>query len=289
MPGRLRRGNAARRRRADGGKCVGDIVDAGDLQPDRLPVRQPFGEQMEADAVRRRFKPVDENVGAAVFQAETRLSAGAQASADGSDFRIVGIEDRPASGIDEVAEQASQLVHRLVVFGNVGQHGDGRIEQGDRTVAFVDLADDGIARSRQRAREGVVRPGKIFHHRAVDDGRAAPGAMENPGDHAGNGGFAAGPGNADPLRHGVEQFGEHSRPAHAPGADPLGRGDIGHAVLDRGGSDEDLSGPADAAAVLRMQADAAAVQIVELGRGLLPARCRVERAVGPFHPMALRL
>ena len=264
-------------------------MDAGNPKSDLLAVRQPFGEQAEADAIRRRFKPVGEKVGASVLQAETRLPAHGQASADGPDFRIVKIEDRPAGSIYEIAEQLPQFVHRLVVFGNVGQHGDGRIEQGDRPVAFVDLADDGIAQSRQRAREGVVRPGKIFHHRAVDDGRAVPGAMEHPGDHAGNGGFAAGPGNADPLRRGVEQFGERFRPAHAPGADPLGRGDIGHAVLDRGGSDEDLSGPADAAAVLRMQADAAAVQIVELGRGLLPARCRVERAVGPFHPMALRL
>ena len=113
--------------------------------------------------------------------------------------------------------------------------------------------------------------------------------MENPGDHAGDGGFAAGPGDADALRRGVEQFGERLRPAHAPGTDSLGRSDIGHAVLDRGGGDEDLAGPADAAAVLRMQADAAAAQIVEPGRGLLPAGCRVECAVGPFHPMALRL
>ena len=62
-------------------------------------------------------------------------------------------------------------------------------------------------------------------------------------------------------------------------AEAAGGLDVGDALLDRGGGDEDLAGAGEAAAVLRVEAMPLAAQIVELGGG--PAL--VERPVGARH------
>src|SRR5262245_15357902 len=57
-------------------------------------------------------------------------------------LRIVEVEHGFASAKNECAKQAPQFHHFLVVEADVRQHGDlGTIER-DRSVTFVDLADE---------------------------------------------------------------------------------------------------------------------------------------------------
>ncbi len=77
---------------------------------------------------------------------------------------------------------------------------------------------------------------------------------------------------------GVEQMGEQFGSGDPLEAEAAGGGDVGHALLDRGGGDEDLAGPG-AAAVLGEEGDALGAQIVELGGG----SALVEGAVGAGH------
>ena len=241
----------------------------------------------------RRRQLIGEQPGTPVLEAEPDCFFCRSVLADGHSFGIVEIQDRPVCFADKIAEQPPQLVDRLVVFGDVGQHRDRRFEQGDRAIALVNFADKYLARPDQCAGEGIAGVGEILHHRAVHDRRVAPGPVQDPGGHAGDRGFSAGPRDADAVRGGIEQIGQHGGPAHAPGAGRPGRNDIRHSVLHSGGGDKNLLRTRDPAAVLRVQPDATPAQIVELGAGAAPVECRVEcrveRTVRPFHPMALGL
>ena len=105
--------------------------------------------------------------------------------------------------------------------------------------------------------------------------------MQNPADHAGGRRLAAGAGDADAQGGGIEQFGEKPRARGNGGADAPRGLHVGHRFLDRRRGDQDLTGAADAAAILRKERDASRAQEIEsFGVASL-----IERAVGtPTRP-----
>src|SRR3546814_17339429 len=66
---------------------------------------------------------------------------------------------------DEIAEQRAQFVEALVIEADIVEHRDLRAVERDRTVALVDLADEGVALADQRARERCVGRDEIGQDR----------------------------------------------------------------------------------------------------------------------------
>jgi hypothetical protein len=161
----------------------------------------------------------------------------------------------------------------------------GRVIAGDGAVALVHLGDEQIGSADQGAGERVVGVGEVLHHGAVDHGRRAARLIQDPGDHAGDGGLAAGARHADRGRSGVEQFAEQLGPGLDEGADALGRADVGHGVLDGAGGDDHLILAHHARSVLRVQGHAVGAQPVELVR----RTALIQGAVGACDAVALRL
>ena len=159
---------------------------------------------------------------------------------------------------------------------------DARLKKRNRPVALVHFADEHLAFADPGAGERGVRGDEVLHVRAVHDRRALSGAMQNPADHADGGGLAAGAGDANAQGGSVEEFGEKPRARGDGGADAARGLHVGDRFLDRGGGDQDLTGAADAAAILRMEQHAACAQEIEsFGIASL-----VERAVGALDPSA---
>jgi hypothetical protein len=181
-----------------------------------------------------------------------------------------------ARGVEEMREQLPQLDHLLVVEADVGQHRDlGPVER-DRAVAFVDLADEQLRVADQRAREGGRGRHEILHQRAVHHRRLAVTGVEDPADHAGDGGFPAGPADGDAALRRVEQLGEELRPRQVLQPKRLRPHDVRYRVLDRRRGDQ-RHARLQPRSVLREQLDSERAQIIELVR----RPPRVERPVGP--------
>ncbi len=89
---------------------------------------------------------------------------------------------------------------------------------------------------------------------------------------------------ATPIAQGgaVEQFGEKPGAGGDGGADTARGLHVGDRLLDGGGGDQDLIGPLDAAAILRMKQHPACAQEIK-SFGIAPL---VERAVGTLDPSA---
>ncbi len=138
-----------------------------------------------------------------------------------------------------------------MVERDIEQHADSRAIKRDRTVAFIDLADIDRLPADHRAGERAFVRHEVLHHCAVHDRRLAAQRVENPAQHRGHGRFAAGPGDPDPGTAGIEQDRVELGAGEAQQAEFVGAPDFGHIVLDRGGSDQDLRGACDTAAVLR--------------------------------------
>ena len=141
-------------------------------------------------------------------------------------------------------EQAAQLVHFLMVEADVGQHRDFRLVEGDRAVAFVDLADEQFGVADQGARERRGGRHEILHHRAVHHRRLAVAGVEDPADHPGDGRLAAGAADGDAALRVVEQFREELRAGQMVEAKLAGADDVGHGLLDRRGGDQGHARPA---------------------------------------------
>ena len=90
------------------------------------------------------------------------------------------------------------------------------------------------------------------------------------------------PATPTPKAAAVEEVGEKPRARGNGGADAARGLHVGDRFLDGGGGDQDLTGPANAAAVLRMQRDAARTQEIK-SFGVAPL---VERAVRTLDPIA---
>ena len=161
-----------------------------------------------------------------------------------------------------------------MVEADVRQDRDLRLVERDRAVAFVDLADEQLRIADEGARERRRRRDEILHHRAVHDGGLAVRRVEDPADHAGHGGLAAGAADGDAALRVVEELGEELRTGQVLEPELAGADDVGHRFLDRRRSDE-RHARLQARTVLRKQADPERAEVGELVRDA----ARVERSV----------
>jgi hypothetical protein len=256
-------------------------VAAGHAEPDGKAL--PFDPQGEGDGEGLLGNVGGEQVGPAIAEAEGEQPVALHHAGQQCRFLVVEVEHGRVRLADEVAEQAAELVHRLVVEGDVGEHGDFRLVERDRAVALVYFTDERVAGPRQRTREGRVGGDEILHHGAVHHDGIAAERVQDPADHAGGGRFAGRAADRDRVRRLVEQAGQKLRAREVIGAETAGGLHVRHRLLDRGGGDQQLVGAPHAAAVLRVQADALAFQEGEfVGDPAL-----VERAVRAFDMGAL--
>ena len=216
--------------------------------------------QGEPHAGRHRLEVMGVQRGRFLAEGEGDRLVGRKALGQRPGLDIVEVEHGLGRPAGEAAEQVAQLLHRLVVQRDVGDHGDGRVVAGDGAVGLIDFRDEQVGAADQGAGEGVVGVGEILHHRAVHDGRRAARLMQDPGDHAGDGRLAAGSGHADRGRGGVEQLTEELGAGDDAGTGAFGCADVGHGVLDGTGGYHGLVGARDARAVLRMQGHAVRFQ-----------------------------
>src|ERR1700712_3737736 len=87
--------------------------------------------------------------------------------------------------------------------------------------------------------------------------------MQDPAGHADRGGLSAGAGHANAQGGGVEEFGEKFRARRDSRADATRGLHVGDGFLDSSRGYQNLAGPADATAILRVQQDASRAQKVE--------------------------
>ena len=144
------------------------------------------------------------------------------------------------------------------------KHRDFRREQRDRAIAFIDFANKDFALPDPSAGKWRIIGNEVFHHRAVHDRGIKASVRQNPANHSGDSRLAAGPANRNAARGGVEQVGQQFGARHAGATKCVGFGDIWHAVLDSRRGNENLIAADYAAAVLRKQIDAQALQPCEL-------------------------
>jgi hypothetical protein len=106
-----------------------------------------------ADAARDEVEGYRKGFGLQVFGAEVGggvdreggdLAAG-EARCERGGVGVVGVDHRGLGLGDEGAEEGAEFVERLVVEADIVEHGDLRRVMRDRAVAFVDLADEGVA------------------------------------------------------------------------------------------------------------------------------------------------
>ena len=207
----LQRGDGLVQRHADGadgaegGQGIGDIVCAGDVEDDRM-LRAAELRQGEPHTGRHRLEVVGVEGGRLLAQGEGDDLVAREGLGQRLGLEIVEVEHGPGRPPGEAAEQVAQLLHRLVVQRDVGDHGDRRIVARDGAIGLIDLGDEQVRAADQGAGERVIGIGEILHHRAVHDGRRAARLVQDPGDHAGDGRLAAGAGHADRGGRGVEQL-----------------------------------------------------------------------------------
>ena len=136
-------------------------------------------------------------------------------------------------------------------------------EQCNRSIAFIDFADEDIALPYPRTGKGGIISNEIFHHCAVHDGRITAGVRQYPSDHAGYRRFSARSTHRNAARCGVEQVCEQFGACHTGTAKCIGLGDIRNAVLNSCRGNEDLVTADDTAAILRKQVNAKALEPFE--------------------------
>lgn len=164
-----------------------------------------------------------------------------------------------------------------MVKRDVVQHRNFRLEQRDRTIAFIHFANEQSTLAHPAAGKGCFGIGKIAHDGAVHYRRVARKFAGDPADHTRYRRLAARPAHGNRPRRRVEQFGEQLGPSHARATQGLGLGNIRHAVFYRSRSYQYLLTACQAAAILREQVHAPRLQIFKF-RAQAPL---VQSAVGP--------
>jgi hypothetical protein len=104
--------------------------------------------------------------------------------------------------------------------------------------------------------------------------------MQNPADHADRGGLSACAGNTNAQGGSVKEFGEKPRAGGNYGANATCGLHVVDRLLDSGGGNKDLTGPANATAILRMKQHTTRTQKIK-SFGIAPL---VERAVRTLNP-----
>src|SRR5262249_18110658 len=156
-------------------------------------------------------------------------------------FLVVEVDDGDLCFRHKVGEEAAQLVHALVVERDVVEDGDGRVVERDGAVALVDFGDKDVAFANDGGSERRVAGDQVLHRRAVHQGGVGGGGVEDPADHAGDGGLARRAADGDRDFGGVDQLGEELRAGELGAAETFCGHNIGHGVLDGGGGDEELA------------------------------------------------
>ena len=146
-----------------------------------------------------------------------------------------------------------------MVEADIVEHRDFGGEQGDRTIAFVDLRNKDIPLPHTCTGKRRIVGDEIFHHRAVHDGWVQPCIGQYPADHTRDGRLSAGPTNGNAARRIIEQIREQLGARHAGAAQGIGFGNVRHAVFDSSRRDQDLVTADEATAVLGKQVDAKAL------------------------------
>src|SRR6516165_10230328 len=170
-----------------------------------------------------------------------------------------------------------------MVERDVVEDGDAGIEQRNRAVALVHFADENLALADRGAGKRGLRIHEVLHIGAVHDRWIHAGAVQNPADHADRGGLAARTGDTDAYAGSVEERGKQLRTSGDGSADTTRRLYVGHCLLNSSGRNQDLAGPDHAAAILRMEQQAARTQKIK-PFGVTPL---VERAVRTLDPSPL--
>ena len=171
-------------------------------------------------------------------------------------FRVVGVPDTDFRLFSKVAKQLTQFFKRLMIETHIVQNRHLGREQCNRSIAFIDFADEDIALPYPRTGKGRIISNEIFHHCAVHDGGITAGVRQYPADHAGYRRFSARSTHRNAARCGVEQVCEQFGACHTGTAKCIGLGDIRNAVLNSCRGNEYLVTTNDAAAILRKQVDA---------------------------------
>ena len=203
-----------------------------------------------AEGLRRNIPPEKIRTEIAEAVGYRRLTA---RGGDRRGFVIVKVQHRRPGAVDKSAEQGAQFVHGLMIERNIVQHRDFRVEHGDGAVAFVHLADKGVALAHKRAGEQRLGGDEILHHRAVHHRRRRPRMMQYPADHPRRRRLARRAGDADGARGVVEKPRQQFRPGHPRRARRPGGDDIGHRVFHRRGGDQGLDRARQPRSVLRVQ------------------------------------
>jgi hypothetical protein len=106
--------------------------------------------------------------------------------------------------------------------------------------------------------------------------------MQNPADHADRGGLSARAGNTNAQGGTVEEFGEKPGAGGNYGANATCGLHVADRLLDSGGGNKDLTDPANATAILRMEQHTTRTQKIK-SFAIAPL---VERAVRTLNPTA---
>src|SRR5262245_22928345 len=172
-----------------------------------------------------------------------------------------------------------------MIEGHVVHDCDPGLEKRNRAVTLIYFTDENVAVAHPGTGKGGVRVNEVLHICAVHDRWVFSSAVQNPTDHADRGGLTARAGDTNAQTGGVEQLGEKFCAGDDGGADATRGLHVGDRLLDSSGSDQDLTGPADATAVLGMQQHPARTQEIEsFGVASL-----IKRAVRTLDPSAPRL
>ena len=159
------------------------------------------------------------------------------------------------------------------------------VNKRNRAVAFIDLGNEHIAPCPTRAlANGASSATKFFITAPFMIVGSSPASVNIQPIMPVTVDLPLVPPTATLRGRGVEQFREQFGAGHALATQRVGFGDIGHAVLDCGGGDQDLVAADKPAAVLREQVDAKALQPFEFRSQ--PAL--IERSVRTRHRSRLR-
>src|SRR5262245_19050611 len=164
---------------------------------------------------------------------------------------------------NETAEEGSQLVQRFMVQGDVVHDCDTRLEQRYRAISLVPLTHGNLALAYPGSRKTSIRSIAASHTRPISDRRTLSAAMKNPAEHPDRGRLTARACDTDTQGGRVEQLGEKLRASGDGSANTARSLHVENRLFHSGGRHQDLTGPRNATAILRMEQHTACTQKIE--------------------------
>ena len=140
-----------------------------------------------------------------------------------------------------------------MIQGNIVHNRYAGFEKRNRAITLVHFTDEYIALTDSGAGKRRTGVNEVFHIRTVHDRWASTSTMQNPPNHANRGGLAARACDTNTQSGIVEKLGKELSAGCDDGTDTTRGLHVGDRLLDSGGGNQDLTGPTNAAAILRMQ------------------------------------